>query len=76
MGNRSHVYPTRRELTLEEKLTKEKERVRKLQQTRQIKIEADSGKNYHPGEVGLDVHDPLLDALIKEHPEKDPANLK
>jgi hypothetical protein len=26
--------------------------------------------------VGLDEFDPLLDALIKEHPEKDPAKIK
>ena len=59
-----------KELTEEEKLAKEKERIRKLQQTRQ---ESDSGGHYYPGEIG---QDPLLDALIKEHPEKDPAKIK
>jgi len=65
MGIHKRVYPKRKELTLEEKLEREKERIRKLQQTRQIKIEADSGRHYHPGEVGLDVHDPLLEASRK-----------
>jgi hypothetical protein len=54
--------------TLEE-IEKEKERVRKQQQTRN---ESDSGiyKAYDKDD------DPLLDALIREHPEKDPAKIK
>jgi hypothetical protein len=55
--------------TPEEFLAKEKERVRKMQQTM---YESDGGdyKAYAHG------YDPLLEALIKEHPEKDPANTK
>jgi len=59
-------------LTEEEKLAREKERIRKLQQTR---VE-DSGVHYRPGDLDLRDHDPLLEALIKEHPEKDPAKIK
>lgn len=60
-------------LTEEEKLAKEKERIRKLQQTR---METDAGLHYRPMEVGLENHDPLLEILRKEHPEKDPAKTK
>jgi hypothetical protein len=54
--------------TLEE-IAKEKERVKKQQQTR---AESDTGI-YKPYDKD---DDPLLDALIKEHPEKDPAKIK
>lgn len=30
----------------------------------------------HDGRLSLRLEDPLLEALIKEHPEKDPANVK
>jgi len=59
-------------LTEEEKLAREKERVRKQQQNRM----EDSGVHYRPGDQDLRLHDPLLEALIKEHPEKDPAKIK
>jgi hypothetical protein len=58
-----------RELTEEEKLAKEKERIRKLQQTKQEQ----EGAHYRASPDGSQA---LLDALIREHPEKDPANTK
>jgi len=69
MGNRSRAYPKRRELTPEEKLAKEKERIRKLQ----ITIAEQDGKHYRTSPDGSQA---LLDALIREHPEKDPAKIK
>jgi hypothetical protein len=58
-----------KELRTLEEIVKEKERVRKQQQTRN---ESD-GNDYKIHDFD---NDPLLDALIKEHPEKDPANIK
>ena len=56
-------------LTEEEKLAKEKERIRKLQQT----LQEQEGKPYRASPDGSQA---LLDALIREHPERDPANIK
>jgi hypothetical protein len=58
-----------KELRTPEELEKEKERVKKLQQTRN---ESESGV-YHPHNPQ---DNPLLDALIREHPERDPAKIK
>ena len=74
--NRSRAFaPRRREpkpkriLTEEEKIAKEKERIRKLQQTKQEQ----DGAHYR---ISPDGSQALLDALIREHPEKDPAKIK
>ena len=69
MGVHKRVYPKRRELTLEEKIAREKERVRKLQAT----LQEQDGKPYRPSPDGSTA---LLDALIREHPERDPAKIK
>jgi hypothetical protein len=58
-----------RELTEEEKLAKEKERIRKLQ----ITLQEQEGKPYR---LSPDGSKALLDALIREHPERDPAKIK
>jgi hypothetical protein len=63
------IYPKRKELTLEEKLAREKERIRKLQITKQEQ----EGKHYRASPDGSRA---LLNALIREHPEKDPAKIK
>jgi hypothetical protein len=68
MPRRSRPQPN--ESRTPEQLEKEKERVRKLKQT---KSESDTG-NY--GTDNADRCQALLDALIKAHPEKDPANIK
>jgi hypothetical protein len=59
----------KREVRTPEQLEKEKERIRKLQQT---VLE----KEGNPYKAYIEDYDPLLEALIKEHPEKDPANIK
>jgi hypothetical protein len=59
-----------KEVRTPEELAKEKERVRKLKQT---KSESDTG---HYGTENADRSKRLLDALIAAHPEKDPANIK
>ena len=57
--------------TLEE-IAKEKERIRKLKKT--LSEQNEGGQHYKAMES--DNYDPLLEALIKEHPEKDPAKIK
>jgi hypothetical protein len=52
-----------------EEIEKEKERIRKQQQTRN-KSDADDYEAYEFND------DPLLDALIANHPERDPAKIK
>ena len=64
-------------LTLEE-LEREKERVRKMKQTIYDHVEGthDGRPNVRRTEKGFVESDQLLEALIKEHPEKDPAKIK
>jgi hypothetical protein len=58
-----------KEFRTPEELEKEKERIRKLQQTR-YEADSDEYKSDH------DDYDPLLEILIREHPERDPAKIK
>jgi hypothetical protein len=78
MTPRLRVRPPRKEFTPEEKLEREKERIRKLQATR-LEIEGTrdgrTSVDQTPGSM-VKGCDRLLEALIKEHPEKDPANTK
>jgi hypothetical protein len=61
--------PKLKEFRTPEELEKEKERVRKLKKT---KSESDTDA-YEPHDTK---DNPLLDALIWEHPERDPAKIK
>jgi hypothetical protein len=70
MPRRERSKPRPNESRTPEELEKEKERVRKLKQTRS---ESDIG---HYGNDNIDRSQALLDALIREHPERDPANTK
>jgi len=55
-----------------EQLAKEKERIRKLQRTR---LDPEFYPYYRPDGTPLSEHDALLEALKKEHPEKDPDKI-
>jgi hypothetical protein len=69
MINREKPRSRPNELRTLEELAKEKERIRKQQQTRnELDVYDYRAYDYE--------YDPLLEALIKEHPEKDPANTK
>jgi hypothetical protein len=69
MVSKARIRPKPKELTLEEKLAREKERVRKLKLT----IAEQDGLPYRASSDGSER---LLDLLRKEHPEKDPDKLK
>ena len=62
--------------TLED-ILREKERVRKLKKTLSEKhLLYEQTHDGRPKTEGLDEYDPLLEVLIREHPEKDPAKIK
>jgi hypothetical protein len=69
MVSKARIRPKPRELTQEEKLAKEKERIRKLQ----ITIAEQDGLPY---KASSDGSERLLDLLKKEHPERDPDKPK
>ena len=74
MANPKLRVRPRESFRTEEEYEKERLRIRRLQETR-LQIEANRDGRPSTNEL-VKEYDPLLDALIKEHPEKDPANTK
>jgi hypothetical protein len=74
MGNRSRSYNKLKELQTPEYVQKKTEELRRRQR---IRTETEATHDGRPKTfMGLEEFDPLLEALIKEHPEKDPAKIK
>jgi len=80
MAERAKKYDKRKDFQrTAEELIKEKERVRKLKKTLSEQTEATHDGRFKVTKVegsSLEGFDRLLDALIREHPEKDPAKTK
>jgi hypothetical protein len=80
MGNRSRSYHKLTGFSTLEEILREKERVRKQQQTRFEQSECTH--DGRPSTTGLDDYDPLLEALkdrghdYAKDPKKDPAKIK
>jgi len=78
MGNRSRSYAKVKEVQTPEDVQKRTEELRRRQRVR-TETEATLDGRFRvtriPGSM-LEGDDKLLEALIKEHPEKDPAKIK
>ena len=79
MGNRSRVYDKPKEVLTDIEKAQRKEKLLKESQRRRVETESThDGRPSVESQPGSNLkgYDKLMEALIKEHPEKDPAKIK